>query len=164
MNRQLTVASSVQELYYDGGEAARAMDLALANLMISCLQGRFPRFIRGSRHERFGHDAAIQWQDQDGQVRSFILEAKPGRYHADNPPASGPHVADAGNSVDKMLHAISENWAIKAFRHGPAIAVINWDRRSHGNHPAVVLHNDTGTLATYYEAPAEYATGDDPAL
>ena len=160
--RQLEYANPEPD--YAHTECPSPMDFALANLMISCNQGRFPKFIRGERRPNSRHNSSIQWQDEKGAHRSFFTDADTGVFDAHNPPVSGPYIKDCSPNIDKMLEAICRGYEIAAFCPEPGTAVISWDRCSHGNHPALVLHYATRTLLDYYEAPAEYATGKEPAI
>ena len=165
MNGNPAIIAGLSYVGQTTGNQPSPAGAALASLMIACCEGRLPEFsAHGPPRDRLGRtNATIQWRENSDTERACNLDMDEGRWEIKNPPDDGPQIDDhssAMSSVDKMLQAISEGWNIRAFQPKANIAVISWDRMSHGNHPAVVMQRHPDTIIFYYEAPDEYGTDD----
>ena len=167
MNGNPTIVAGLSYIQRATNGEHTSAGAALTSLMIACHEGRTPELsAHGPPRDRLGRqDAAIRWREANGTERALTLDVAEGHWEIENLPDGGPGIDDHSNSmssIDKMRQAISEGWNIRAFRPKPDLAVISWNRMSHGNHPAVVMQHHPDTIIFYYEAPDEYGTDNRP--
>lgn len=61
-------------------------------------------------------------------------------------------LSELSNRMDHLLEAIGEGWPVFIYRTPEATGVITWERRSHGNRPAITI-NPRMEVSSWYNLP-----------
>ena len=127
----------------------------IADLMLAIRAGRPTVISRSSARTRTGQrQASLSWKTDRGTWNRF--QSDEGRFYCE-PFTPGTHATDLDTDepwshlVDKLLDAITHNWHVHTYLLDN-VAVLSWDRASHGNTPTVILHPDD-TLHDFYNWP-----------
>ncbi len=95
--------------------------------------------------------SALRWIDPKGRYRAVFSVTGAGMYWPENAPPAGPGITDHYAVFDKLLEAVERQYDIQTYVNDNGLALLVWNRASHGNEPALTLssHN-VATL--YYQA------------
>ena len=131
---------------------------ALAGALRAVSQGRKIKAVFEDPQD-LAAPVSLTWKE--GETERYTMRSAEGRHLPQTIPVGGHRqmLRGGGKSVDdqgvfdKIFDALRHRCQVGAYRSN-GLAVIAWDRQSHGNHPGVTL-DEAGWVTCYHELPAE---------